>query len=226
MRLAVKIGGSIALTDEGPSSDYARRFRSAVETIAPERLVVGIGGGRLARNYLRSVGGLLSPEGSEMVVIQLLRANTQFMALVLGGTPVFEEDKIDSAVRQADARILVVGGMRPGRSTDANTALLAEAVGADLFVKMTDVDGVYTADPDLDPKADLVRAMSYSQALGISMEGKPGNYGVLDRLSLQVLERAKIPARVINGRDPDNLVRLISGEDMGTLIGPVPAQKR
>ena len=225
MRLAVKLGGSIALTDQGPSSEYAVGFRSAVQNIDPEKLVVGIGGGHLARNYLRSIGKMLSPEDSEKVVIQLLRANTQFMALVLGGFPIFEEQDLESVAAQTGARVLVIGGIKPGRSTDANTALLAEAVRADLFVKMTDVEGVYTGDPDVDPEAHLLREMSYDQAWAVSLDGKPGSYGVLDRLSLQVLKRAQIPVRVINGRDPQNLVKLISGEEMGTLIGPRPSQK-
>lgn len=220
LRLAVKIGGSISITENGPSAEYAKAFRSAVQAISVERLVVGIGGGRLARNYLKSVEGILSPEESEKVVIQLLRANTQFMALVLGGVPVLDEESLNAVPDRTQSRTLVIGGLRPGRSTDANTALLAEVVGADLFIKMTDVDGVYTSDPHRDPQAQLIPRISYPEILSSSVEGRPGSYGILDRLAIQVLMRARIPARVIDGRDPGNLVKATSGSHIGTEITP------
>ena len=218
LRLAVKIGGSIAIGDAGPSDEYASRFKTAIQAIDFEKLVVGIGGGKLARNYLKSVGSSLGPEQAETLVIDILRANTRFMAFILCGKPVLDESDLLSISENDKTRILVIGGIKPGRSTDANTALLAKAIGADLFVKMTDVNGIYTADPDLDDEAELIEKMSYDCALGLSVEGKPGSYGILDRLSLQVLKSATIPAHVIDGRDPQNLQKLLAGHHIGTLI--------
>jgi len=84
---------------------------------------------------------------------------------------------------------------------------------------MTDVDGVYTADPHADSSAQLIERMSYDRALDMSVAGTPGSYGILDRMSLQVLKRARIPAVVLNGKDPGTLRKLLDGEKTGTLIG-------
>ena len=218
MRLAIKIGGSIAVGERGPRKEYLSSFLTSIDSIVFEKLAVGIGGGVLARNYLSSMGSLLSPEQKELVVIELLRANTRLLSLLLNARPILTETALEEVDPDIDAGILVVGGIRPGRSTDANTALLARAIGADLFVKLTDVEGVYTADPDEDEDARLIQRMTFDELKSLSVEGRPGSYGVLDRLAISVLDGAGIPVRVMDGRDPAVLCRLMKGEDHGTLI--------
>lgn len=218
MRLAVKIGGSVAVGEAGPNAEYVSRFHQVVRKADLDRLVVGIGGGKIARGYLQSVLPLVSAEEAETLVIDLLRANTKFVASVLGGRPILDERSLRSVSRKVRSKILVVGGIKPGRSTDANTALLAEAIGAELFVKMTDVDGVYTADPDANRTARLLGRMTYDRALQMSVAGRPGSYGIMDRMCLQVLKRSGIPAVVLNGRDPGILRKLLDGEKVGTTI--------
>ena len=225
MRLAVKIGGSIAIGPKGPRTSYVSRLRDVVPRLELEKLVIGIGGGRMARAYLSTITPLLSPEDAETVVVELLRANTRFMAILLGGRPILDEAALASADGRVPEDILVVGGIRPGRSTDANTALLAEAIGADLFVKMTDVGGVYDADPKTHGGAKLLKEISYQEALSLSVDGRPGSYGVLDRLSIQVLARSAIPVRVIDGRNPKALLGIIKGADLGTLISSNPSPR-
>lgn len=218
MRLAVKIGGSVAVGEAGPNAEYVKRFKQVVRTASLDKLVVGIGGGKLARRYLQSVLALVSPEEAETLVMDLLRANTRFLAHVLGGRPILDERSLRSVSKRTKSKILVVGGIKPGRSTDANTALLAAAIGADLFVKMTDVEGIYTADPRADSSAQLIEGMTYDRALKMSIAGSPGSYGIMDRMSLQVLKRSRIPAVVLNGKDPERLRKLLDGEKTGTLI--------
>jgi len=220
VRLAVKIGGSIAVGARGPEAEYVLRFREVINSLSLDKLAVGIGGGKLVRGYLQSVKPLVAPAKAESLAIDILRANTKLLSFVLGGRAILHEDELLSISRDDPEKIFVVGGIAPGRSTDANTAILARGIAADLFVKMTDVEGIFTADPDTDSDAELIERMDYHRALSLSVEGSPGSYGVLDRLSLQVLRDAGIPARVVNGRDPQVLSRILSGESIGTLIAP------
>lgn len=221
MRLAIKIGGSIAVGDRGPKQDYLQSFLSVMSSLELEKLAVGIGGGKLARNYLASMGALLSPEQRELVVIELLRANTRMLSILLRARAIFTEEDLLDVSRDTEERAFVIGGISPGRSTDANTSLLAEAMGADLFIKLTDVDGVYTADPDEDEKAELIKRMTFEELTALSIEGSPGSYGILDRTAISVLSRSGIPVRIVNGRDPEIIRELLDGEDLGTLItGP------
>lgn len=220
MRLAVKIGGSIAVGPRGPKAEYLIRFREIIKSLPVHKLAVGIGGGRLVRDYLQSVKSLVPPEKAESLAIDILRANTKLLSLVLNGKAILDEEHLVSISRDDPEKTFVVGGIAPGRSTDANTAILARVIGADLFVKMTDVEGIFTADPDTHGDAELIDRMDYDRALSLSVEGTPGSYGILDRLCLQVLQDAGIPTRVVDGRDPSILPRILSGESIGTLISP------
>lgn len=221
MRLAIKIGGSIAVGERGPNQDYVQDFLSVINSLKLERLGVGIGGGKLARNYLASIGALLSSEQRELVVIELLRANTKMLSILLKAKAIYTEEDLIDVAGDTEKRAFVIGGISPGRSTDANTSLLAEAIEADLFIKLTDVDGVYTADPDEKENAELIKRMTFEELTALSVEGSPGSYGILDRMAISVLRRACIPVRIINGRDPKIIRGLLGGEDIGTLItGP------
>ena len=220
MKLAVKIGGSIAIGEKGPNNEYLNELAQTLHSFQFEKLVVGIGGGILARNYLRSISPLVSPWEAERIVIELLRANTRLLAFLLKGTPILDEQSLDGLDPRDCPRVLVIGGIKPGRSTDANTAILAQRIGADMFVKMTDVEGVFTADPDSDPNARLIPKATYEDLLSLSGPTAPGRYGVLDELAIRVLQEARIPAKIIDGRNPRNLLSAISGEPIGTTIEP------
>ncbi len=219
MKIAIKIGGSISINGEGPRKDFVSKFAEVVRDISFDTLCVGIGGGKLARNYLQAIEPFLNDQESELVVLDILRANTRFMASVLGGRAVLDESSLNLLSRGQDG-ILVIGGIKPGRSTDANTALLGEKVGVDLFVKMTNVRGVFDADPASDPGAQLIRRMTYDQLYELSIEGSPGSYGILDRLAIDVLKRSGIPTRIIDGRRPKGLKMVLEGKDLGTLVLP------
>jgi len=110
LRLAVKIGGSVAVGEAGPNAEYVSRFDEVVRKANLDRLVVGIGGGKLARRYLQSVLALVSPEQAETLVIELLRANTRFVAHVLGGRPILDERSLRAVSKKTRSRILVVVG--------------------------------------------------------------------------------------------------------------------
>jgi uridylate kinase len=117
-------------------------------------------------------------------------------------------------------KIIVLGGLQPGQSTNAVAGLVAEAYQADLLVNATDVDGVYTTDPHEDPhakKLDVIRTDALLQLL-LSRELKAGSYILFDPVAIKIIERSRIPTRIIDGRKPANLVAAIQGKDIGTLI--------
>ena len=219
-RIAIKVGGSIAIGERGPNTDYLAKFARTLTSMSLEKVAVGIGGGILARNYLTTISSALSPRPAEEVVIELLRANTRFLAFLLRGTPILDQQSLEKVDFNTPSRILVIGGVEPGRSTDANTAILGRKIGAEIFIKMTNVDGVYTADPHTHPDAELIEKMTYKKLLSLSGPTSPGKYGVLDELAIRVLEEVGIPAKIINGRDPRNLALTLAGEPIGTTVEP------
>jgi uridylate kinase len=99
----------------------------------------------------------------------------------------------------------------PYFSTDTCAAQRALEINADALLKGTKVDGVYTADPVLDPTADRIDALAYSDFL---REG----YGVMDATAVSLCMENKLPILVFNLRDEGNIRRVVTGEQIGTSI--------
>ena len=99
----------------------------------------------------------------------------------------------------------------PYFSTDTCAAQRALEINADALLKGTKVDGVYTADPVLDPSADRIDALGYSDFL---REG----YGVMDATAVSLCMENKLPILVFNLRDEGNIRRVVTGEHIGTTI--------
>ena len=99
----------------------------------------------------------------------------------------------------------------PYFSTDTCAAQRALEITADALLKGTKVDGVYTADPLLDPSADRIEALSYSDFL---REG----YGVMDATAVSLCMENKLPILVFNLREEGNIRRVVIGEPIGTTI--------
>jgi len=87
-----------------------------------------------------------------------------------------------------------------------------------MFVKLTNVDGIYTSDPNIDPSASKMDKISYTDLRKYTKDEGPVKYGVLDGLAIDTLERNGIKTVVINGKDPNNLIKIINGESLGTVI--------
>jgi uridylate kinase len=124
--------------------------------------------------------------------------------------------------------IVVMGGLQPGQSTNAVAALAAEAMRADLLVNATDMDGAYTADPRKDPNATKLDEVTPDELTKIlSTEGfKAGEYDLMDPLALRIIKRSKIPAVIVDGRDPSNIAKALSGKRIGTRIVPTERRSR
>jgi len=99
----------------------------------------------------------------------------------------------------------------PYFSTDTCAAQRALEINADALLKGTKVDGVYTADPVLDPSADRIDTLAYSDFL---REG----YGVMDATAVSLCMENKLPILVFNLRDEGNIRRVVTGEQIGTTI--------
>ena len=107
--------------------------------------------------------------------------------------------------------ILAAGTGNPYFTTDTAAALRAVEIGARVLLKATKVDGVYTADPHLDPAAQRHDELSYSQVLADRL-------GVLDSTAVSLCMENDLPIVVFDMNQPDNIRRAALGEPVGTLI--------
>jgi uridylate kinase len=107
--------------------------------------------------------------------------------------------------------ILVAGTGNPYFTTDTAAALRAVEIGAGVMLKATKVDGVYTADPAIDPTAERHDELTYSQVL-------QDRLGVLDSTAVSLCMENDLPIVVFNMNRPDNIRRAALGEPVGTRI--------
>ncbi len=218
MRLVIKIGGSLSIGKDGPKKEYFSRLLPVLKDLDKNnQLIISIGGGKFIRKYYKAVEKLnLTPEQMEWIAIELLRVNVRFLSFLLNKNSIFTLQEMD---RNTSG---VIGGIRPGRSTDANAAYAAGIIGADYFIKLTNVNGIYDKDPKRFKNAKKMDDISFSQLEKYASDGKPGKYGVLDRLAIETIVKHRIKTVVMNGKDPKNLLRLLNGEKIGTLIQAIP----
>jgi uridylate kinase len=108
--------------------------------------------------------------------------------------------------------ILAAGTGNPYFTTDTTAALRAVEIEADVILKATRVDGVYTADPKLDPKAVMLPRIDYLEVLNRGIE-------VMDNTALTLCMDNDVPIVVFNLLTPGNIERVVLGEEIGTLVG-------
>jgi len=107
--------------------------------------------------------------------------------------------------------ILAAGTGNPYFSTDTAASLRAMEVGAEVMIKATKVDGVYSADPNVDKDAEFYKQLSYMEVLTKELK-------VMDSTAVSLLMENGIPVRVVNITTPRILRRLALGEEVGTVI--------
>jgi uridylate kinase len=118
------------------------------------------------------------------------------------------------AIRHLEkGRVVIIGGGtgNPYFTTDTAAALRAMEVDADLLIKATKVDGVYSEDPHENPDAQRFDRLSYMQALELRV-------GVMDATAISLCMENDLPILVLNLWQPHSLERAVVGEPIGTLV--------
>jgi uridylate kinase len=108
--------------------------------------------------------------------------------------------------------VLFSGGTgNPFFTTDSAAALRANEIKADVLLKATRVDGVYDSNPEQNPKAKFLRTLSYRQALQSGLQ-------VMDAAAIALCMDNGVPIKVFNLRVRGNILRVVTGEDIGSLV--------
>ncbi|MFB0514660.1 MAG: UMP kinase [Candidatus Bathyarchaeia archaeon] len=223
MRLVLRIGGSVVASPFNPVllSGYA----DLLAKLKREGHVVAavVGGGSLARKMIKVAKeiGLKEPEQDE-VAISVSRLVAQLLLMKLGEAAA---RKVPMSIEEAadfvrDGKIAVMGGLKPGMTTDAVAAMLAERIGADLLVKATDQEGIYTRDPRKYRDARKLDVLSFDDLTRFFEKEKheAGIHQVLDPEAVRILKKRKTRTIVLNGFNPNNVFLAVENEKVGTLI--------
>ncbi len=224
--IVIKISGSFIQPDNPELiKSYAKAIIDVYST--GYRPIVIVGGGKVARNYITAGRNLGINEALlDLIGIQVTRLNARLLIHALEGRAMTTIPETVSDLLKAyedpSERIIVMGGLQPGQSTNAVSAIAAEVSGSFLIINATKVDGVYDKDPKLYKDAKLFREISVEELKKILTDksAMAGRYELFDPPSLTIISRSRIKVRVVNGANPENIVRAAKGESIGTLITP------
>ncbi len=116
-------------------------------------------------------------------------------------------------------KIVVMGGLQPGQSTNAVAAVLAERSNSKLFINTTNVDGLYDSDPKKNPHAKKFDRISISEVGKILDRAgtRAGEYDLLDHVAIKIISRSGITTKIVDGSDPKNILKAVEGR-IGTTI--------
>lgn len=224
----ISVGGSILVPD-GVDVEFVSGFVSSLRTRLERRpeakLALVIGGGSTARAYQRSAKKLASNVDADTldeIGIAATRLNAQVIRAAFGSLckdPVFTDP---TRVRSIAGRVLVGGGWKPGFSTDNVTVHLAEALGADTLVNLSNIRQIYTADPKTDPDATPLDTVSWDELRRIvGDEWVPGANTPFDPVATRRAAELGMTVIAADGRDLANLEALLDGRAfVGTTIRP------
>ena len=223
MRLVIRIGGSVVASPV--NTELMSKYAAIIQTVKQQGhdVVVVLGGGSLAREFISVARNLhLDMTAQDEIAISCSRLFAQLFLKKLGEAAC---NKVAVTLDEAaqclgEGKIVVMGGLRPGITTDAVATLVAESVDADLLVKGTDQNGVYDKDPRKHSDAVKLDRLSLEELAAVfeHSEHKAGIHQIIDPEAIKVLKRKRLKLIVVNGFKPENILAAIKGDNVGTVI--------
>ncbi len=220
MKAVLRIGGSVL--GSPPSAKVVNAYAGVISDLNFEghSVAVVVGGGEISREYIRSAADMgLSSYQQDTVAIHASRLNARLVAMKLGGVSSVPTSIDGMLQRLARNRVAVMGGLKPGITTDTVAAIVAQKWRADILVKASDQNGIYTDDPRKDKKAKKLDRITYEkmkQILGGSH--RPGIHSIVDPVAVDQLIESRVRLVVLNGADARGVIKAIHGEKIGTLV--------
>ena len=223
MRIVLRIGGSVVASPVNPGLivkyvDALKKLRSQ-----GHELIVVVGGGELAREMIRTAKEIgLDEPSQDKIAISVSRIFAQLFLSKLGRigcrtVPL----TLEGAKKCLNSGVIVVmGGLKPGMTTDAVAALVARKVKADLLVKATNQDGIYNKDPKDHADAVKLDHLSFEDMSTLFLEDKhkAGIHQIIDPEAVKILRRYQVKVAVVNGFRPTNVLLAVKGGHVGTLV--------
>ncbi len=231
-RVLLKLSGESLMGAQGHGidsdrlADYARQIKQAVDDGVQVAIVIG--GGNIFRGLQGASRGFDRVKGDQMGMLATV-INSLALSSALGavGQPSRVLTAIDmhpigehyskwraiEALEQGKVAIMSCGTGNPFFTTDTGSSLRGIEVEADVMLKGTRVDGIYTADPEKDPAATRFDRISYDEVLARGLK-------VMDLTAIVMCRENNLPIHVFNMDKAGNLERVLHGEPIGTVVHP------
>ncbi|MES9839621.1 MAG: UMP kinase [Candidatus Thiodiazotropha endolucinida] len=229
-RILLKLSGEALMGggDFGIDPAVIQRVSEEIMELVNAGIQIGlvIGGGNIFRGAGLAQGGFDRVRGDHMGMLATVMnslAMQDALSRVDGDAVVFSALQMPDVCETFTARgarcaldegkvaILAAGTGNPYFTTDSAASLRAVEIKADLMIKATKVNGVYSADPVKDPQAVFYPKLTYDRALAENLQ-------VMDATAIVLCRDNEVPLRIMNINDPGALMRLMQGEEIGSLV--------
>ena len=234
-RVMLKLSGETLMGDQQYGIDakmttyYTKQIKELIE-IGVEVAVV-IGGGNIFRGLSAAESGVERTQGDYMGMLATVINGMALQSMMETHglhsrliSAIKMEQIAEPYIRRRAMRhlekgrviIFSAGTGNPYFTTDSAAALRANEIGADVILKGTRVDGIYTADPEKDPTATKYDRITFKEAMA-------KNLRVMDQAAFALCAENDLPIIVFDINNPHNLRRIMFGEEVGTLVSNQPA---
>jgi len=229
-RILLKLSGEALMGDKQFGIDNVRIMQYAQEIKAVwekgVEVAIVIGGGNIFRGVQAEQGGMERTQGDYMgMLATMINSMALQSALESVDVPTRLQSAIEmkqicepfikrKAVRHREKNRVVIFGSGTGNpffTTDTAASLRAIEIEADVVLKGTRVDGIYTADPEKDPTAEKYDVVTFSEVFEKGLN-------VMDMTAFTLCNENKLPIIVFDMNKSGNLKRLVHGEAVGTLV--------
>lgn len=229
-RILLKLSGESLMGSEGYGIDskrlneYSEQIKELVE--AGTQVAIVIGGGNIFRGLSGVTSGFDRVKGDQMGMLATV-INSLALQSSLGNMGVksivytairmepvgelYNRDKVVENLESGKVAILSGGTGNPFFTTDTASALRGVEIGADIILKGTRVDGVYTADPEKDKTATKFEQISFNEVIQRELS-------VMDLTAFTMCKENNLPIYVFDMNKVGNLLKVVKGENIGTLV--------
>ncbi|MFV0553123.1 MAG: UMP kinase [Mangrovibacterium sp.] len=218
------MGGQEYGIDTTRLNDYAEEIKTVSEL--GTQVAIVIGGGNIFRGLSGASKGFDRVKGDQMgmlaTVINSLALQSALTSLgvksrvltAIRMEPIgefYSKDKALESMNDGEVVIFSAGTGNPFFTTDTGSSLRGIEIGADVMLKGTRVDGIYTADPEKDPAATKFDTISFDEIYNRGLK-------IMDLTATTMCKENNLPIIVFDMDTKGNLTRLMSGENIGTLV--------
>lgn len=229
-RVLLKLSGEALMGDQsyGINPEVLDRFADEIKEVhdAGAQVCIVIGGGNIFRGLQASTIGIDRVQGDHMgmlatvingMALQGALEKRDIYTRLLSAISI--QQVCESYIRRRAIRhlekgrvvIMAAGLGSPFFTTDTAAALRANEVEAEVLLKGTSVDGIYTADPKKDPTATRFDAITFNEVISRELS-------VMDQTAFTLCKENNLPIIVFNVKDRGNILRIINGEQIGTVV--------
>lgn len=229
-RVLLKLSGEALMGSKqfGIDNDRLKQYAIEIKTIVDMgvELAIVIGGGNIFRGVQAQAGGMERTQGDYMGMLatminsMALQASLESVGIHTRLQSAIEMKEISEpyirrkAVRHLEKGRVVIFGAGTGNpyfTTDSAASLRAIEIEADVILKGTRVDGIYTADPEKDPSATKYEKISFDEVYNKGLS-------VMDLTAFTLCKENDLPIIVFDMNTPGNLQKLLNGAEVGTLV--------